>query len=78
MDILKEVTDRLLGTVSAVDYLVLSIFILIGITLSIRIDTFKRDKTCTEERIWQRGCKYQDNRYRRICFKRAGRRVRKS
>lgn len=45
MDILKEVSDRLLGTVSAVDYLVLSIFILIGITLSIRIDTFKRDKT---------------------------------
>lgn len=45
MDILNEVINRILGTVSVIDYLVLSVFILIGITLSIRIDTYKRDKT---------------------------------
>lgn len=43
MNTIHEVIARLLGAVSIVDYIVLSIFIMIGITASIRIDTIKRD-----------------------------------
>lgn len=44
MNTIHEVIARLLGAVSIVDYIVLSIFIMIGITASIRIDTIKRDR----------------------------------
>lgn len=48
MSVLEEIILRLLGTVSIVEYLVLTIFIIIGVTASIRIDTLNRDRLSCE------------------------------
>jgi hypothetical protein len=44
MDIFKDILMRLLGDISILNYIVLSIFILIGIMASIRIDASKRNR----------------------------------
>ena len=44
MEIFKEILLRVLGTNTLVDYIVLFIFIGIGVTISIRLGVNKRDK----------------------------------